>query len=192
MTGNLTRVARRFEAFVFDWDGTAVPDRSADASEVRRLVEGLCASGASVAIVSGTHLRNVDGQLRARPVPPGRLVLALNRGSEVFAVDETGPRLLYRRDPAPEEDAALDAAARLTVRRLGERGLRTEIVSQRLNRRKIDLIPVREWADPPKARIGDLLDAAEQRLFGVGLGGLGEVVEIATAAAAMPGSSIRG
>jgi hypothetical protein len=89
MTGNLTRVARRFEAFVFDWDGTAVPDRSADASEGRRLVEGLCAAGASVAIVSGTHLGNVDGQLRARPAPPGRLVLALNRGSEVFAVRVT-------------------------------------------------------------------------------------------------------
>ena len=38
-------------------------------------------------------------------------------------------------------------------------------------------------AEPPKARIGALLDAVEQRLFGVGLGGLGEVVELATAAA---------
>ena len=36
---------RRFEAVVFDWDGTAVPDRSADATELRELVEELCALG---------------------------------------------------------------------------------------------------------------------------------------------------
>ena len=29
-------------------------------------------------------------------------------------------------------------------------GLETALVSQRLNRRKIDLIPLPEWADPPK------------------------------------------
>ena len=27
---------RRFEAVVFDWDGTAVPDRQADASPLRK------------------------------------------------------------------------------------------------------------------------------------------------------------
>ena len=32
-------LARRFEAIVFDWDGTAVPDRSADASRLRALLE---------------------------------------------------------------------------------------------------------------------------------------------------------
>ena len=176
-------IDRRFEAFVFDWDGTAVPDRNADASELRQLIESLCAAGAYVAVVSGTHLENIDGPLRARPALPGRLVLALNRGSEVFTVDDTGPSLLFRRDATSVEDAALDAAAALTVQRLAHRGLATEIVSQRLNRRKIDLIPTREWADPPKARIGELLDAVERRLFGVGLGGLPEVVEIATVAA---------
>jgi trehalose/maltose hydrolase-like predicted phosphorylase len=174
---------RRFEALVFDWDGTAVPDRNADASEVRELIEELCAAGAYVAIVSGTHVDNIDGQLGARPGPQGRLVLALNRGSEVFIVEQDGPRLHYRRDASSDEDAALDAAAALTVARLAERGLGAEIVSQRLNRRKIDLIPLPEWSDPPKARIGSLLDAVEQRLFGVGLGGLADVVEIATSAA---------
>ena len=34
-----------------------------------------------------------------------------------------------------------------------------EVVSKRLNRRKIDLIPEPAWAEPPKARIGELLDA---------------------------------
>jgi trehalose/maltose hydrolase-like predicted phosphorylase len=183
MTRDLSPLARRFDAFVFDWDGTAVPDRSTDASDVRDLVERLCAAGATVAIVSGTHVGNIDGQLRARPVGPGRLLLALNRGSEVFVVDDTGPALLWRRDATPDEDEMLDRAAALTVRRLGEFGLRTEIVSERLNRRKIDLIPTPEWIDAPKARIGELLDAVEERLFGVGLRGLGQVVEIALDAA---------
>ena len=174
---------RRFDAFVFDWDGTAVPDRDADASEVRELVERLCATGATIAIVSGTHVGNIDGQLRARPSSPGRLLLALNRGSEVFEVDESGPRLVWRRDATPDEDAKLDRAAALTVRRLSEFGLETAIVSERLNRRKIDLIPTPEWIDAPKARIGELLDAVGERLFGVGLHGLSQVVEIALDAA---------
>ncbi len=56
-------------------------------------------------------------------------------------------------------------------------------MSQRLNRRKIDVIPEPEWADPPKARIGELLDAVVKRLAAAGLAGLPEVVRIAEAAA---------
>ena len=174
---------RRFEAVVFDWDGTAVPDRAEDASELCAVVERLCAVGVYLAVVTGTYLENIDGQLRARPATPGCLVLALNRGSEVFVVDETGPHLKHRRRATPDEDAALDAAAELTVRRLAERGLSAEIVSRRLNRRKIDLIPLPEWSEPPKARIGELGRAVKERLFGAGLNGLAEAVEIATAAA---------
>ena len=187
MTGPLAPsgdpLLRRFDAFVFDWDGRAVPDRDADASEVRWLVERLCATGATVAVVSGTHVGNIDGQLRARPSGPGRLLFALNRGSEVFEVDEAGPRLVWRRNATPDEDAMLDRAAALTVRRLADFGLETVIVSERLNRRKIDLIPTPEWIDAPKARIGELLDAVGERLFGVGLLGLGQVVQLALDAA---------
>ena len=132
---------RRFEAVIFDWDGTAVPDRGAAAGGLRACVERLSELGVDLAVVSGTHVGNVDGQLRARPRGPGRLHLLLNRGSEVFLVDETGPSLVYRRVATPGEDAALTDAAELAVARLAERGLGTEIVSARLNRRKIDLIP---------------------------------------------------
>ena len=48
---------------------------------------------------------------------------------------------------------------------LAERhGITTGVVADRLNRRKIDLIPEPEWADPPKARIGELLQAVDRRL----------------------------
>jgi trehalose/maltose hydrolase-like predicted phosphorylase len=178
-TNRTAALARRFDALVFDWDGTAVPGREADASAVRGAVEALGATGMHVAIVSGTHLGNVDGQLQARPVGPGRLLLALNRGSELFEVDRDGPRLLARRDATPEEDDALTRAAEKVVSRLAARGLDARIVSQRLNRRKIDLIPLPEWADPPKAVIGELLRAVEARLTGAGFSGIAEVVELA-------------
>jgi hypothetical protein len=176
-------VNRRFEGFVFDWDGTAVEDRDRDASALRQVVEDLCSAGAYVAIVSGTHLDNVYGQLRALYRPPGRLVLALNRGSEIYVVNQAGPQLVFRRETTTAEEAALDAAAALAVRRLQDRGVPAEVVSQRLNRRKIDLIPVDAWADPPKAMVADLLDAVEDLLLANGVSGLSDVVALATAAA---------
>jgi trehalose/maltose hydrolase-like predicted phosphorylase len=184
---------RRFEVVVFDWDGTAIPDRRADASALTDVVEQLCAVGMDVAVVSGTHVGNIDGQLRARPSGPGRLHLCLNRGSEVFAVDSAGPRCVYRRLASPAEDEALTAAAELVVGRLRARGLEARIVSARLNRRKIDLIPEPEWSDPPKARIEELLLAVQDRLRRCGFDGLPEVVavaEVAAAEAGLPGARV--
>jgi trehalose/maltose hydrolase-like predicted phosphorylase len=120
----------------------------------------------------------------ARPARgPGELHLLLNRGSEVFRVDRRGTHLVERRTATPEEDRALDRATRRCIERLAERGLHADVVSQRLNRRKIDLIPEPEWADPPKARIGELLEAVERRLTDAGLHGLPEVVRMAEDAA---------
>lgn len=178
---------RTFEAILFDWDGTAVPDRHADATRARALVEDLCASGVHVLIVSGTHVGNVDGQLQARPSGPGQLHLCLNRGSEVFTVSASGPALMHRRDATPEEDGHLDRAAAATVDALAQRGIAAKIVSERLNRRKIDLIPEPAWADPPKARIAELLAAVTKRLRAAGLSDLDDVVSIATAASATAG-----
>ena len=186
-SGESALLARRFEAILFDWDGTAAPDRRADASRIRRLVEEASTQGLELAVVSDTHLGDVDGQLAARPRGPGGLILALNRGSEVFSVDRHGAQLSFRRTVSTEEDTALSRAAALTVERLAARGLHVRIVPERLNRRRIDLIPEAEWDDPPKARIGELLAALENRLAAAGIAGLPEVVEIARAAAAQAG-----
>ena len=75
----------------------------------------------------------------------------------------------------------------MTVERLAALGLQAPIVSERLNRRKIDLIPEPEWEDPPKARVAELLAALEDRLTAAGIGGLPEAVRIAQAAAAQAG-----
>src|SRR5215207_8623427 len=140
-----------------------------------------------LAVVTGTHVHNVDDQLGARPQGPGRLYLCMNRGSEVFVAEPDGLRLVAHRDATPAEDDALDAAAGDTVAELARRGLRAEVVSQRLNRRKIDLIPEPKWADPPKARIAELLLAVEERLRAAGLSGLAEAVEMGEAAARVAG-----
>jgi trehalose/maltose hydrolase-like predicted phosphorylase len=173
----------RYEAVIFDWDGTAVPDRSADASQLRALVMEASLRGLDLAVVSGTHIGNIDKQLGARPRGPGQLHLLLNRGSEVFCADGEGVTLVERREATPDEEAALDAAAALTLARLAERGVEASLVSQRLNRRKIDLIPLPEWSHPPKAHIGELLSAVEQRLCARGLDGLRAAVALALEAA---------
>jgi trehalose/maltose hydrolase-like predicted phosphorylase len=178
---------RRFEAVVFDWDGTAVPDRHANASRLRSLVERLCGLGLDLVVITGTHVGNVDGQLQARPVGPGRLYFCVNRGSEVFRATEDGVELVQRRVATDAENAALDAAAAATVDALAKLGLRAEIVSQRLNRRKVDLIPEPEWADPPKARIAELLTAVEARLHAAGMHGLKQAVDVALEASGNAG-----
>ncbi len=180
-------VARRFEAIVFHWDGAAVPHRDAETTRIRRLVEEACAAGLELAVVSDTHVGNVDGQLAARPPGPGRLLLALNHGSEAFRVDREGPQLVYRRTASAEEDAALSRAAELTVERLAACGLVTRILSAGSNRRKIDLIPEPDWEDPPKAQTDELISAVQSRLAAAGIDGLTGVAEIACDAAAGAG-----
>jgi len=176
-----------FEALVFDWDGTAVPDRQADATEARECIEALCSAGTHVFVVSGTHLENIDDQLRARPTGRGKLHLCCNRGSEVFVVTGDGPTLVFRRTANTQEDAALDRAAALTIELLGARGFRAEVVSERLNRRKIDLIPVRAWSDPKKADIELLAEAVTTRLAAAGMANLAAVVALANGAARTSG-----
>jgi trehalose/maltose hydrolase-like predicted phosphorylase len=143
--------------------------------------------GLDLIVITGTHVGNVDGQLQARPAGPGRLFFCVNRGSEVFRADADGLHPIHRREATVAENDALDAAAAATVAELGRRGVAAKIVSQRLNRRKIDLIPEPEWADPPKARITELLAAVEERLRAARLMGLRDAVEIALGAASDAG-----
>jgi trehalose/maltose hydrolase-like predicted phosphorylase/hydroxymethylpyrimidine pyrophosphatase-like HAD family hydrolase len=171
---------RTYAAVVFDWDGTAVPDRRASARRLRTRLERLSGLGVHAVVVSGTHVGNVDGQLQARPAGPGELLLALNRGSELFRVTETGPRLLNRRVETEANARLLDRAATTVAAALRDRGLPVEIVSHRINRRKIDLIPEPAWADPPKAEIDRLVVAVGERVRRAGLGSLAEVVALAT------------
>ncbi|MFA4965072.1 MAG: glycosyl hydrolase family 65 protein [Thermoleophilia bacterium] len=176
---------REFAVLCFDWDGTAVTDRRADAAAVRSRVERLCALGVDVAVVSGTNVKNVDGQLKARPDVSGHLFLFLSRGSEVYVVGPDGPRLLERRQATAQEDAQLTAAAEAVRHKLVAGGLDIDIVYDRLNRRKVDLIP--EWPDPPKAQIAELQERVNARLARAGMRGVGEAVDLSRALARQAG-----
>ena len=60
-------------------------------------------------------------------------------------------------------------------------------MANRLNRRKIDIIPVPEWTDPKKADIGRLLEAVMARLAAVDMADLSEVIDLAAGAARVAG-----
>src|SRR5664280_2551185 len=115
-----------------------------------------------------------------RPQGPGRLHLCCNRGSEVFVITGHGPEFVHRRTASQVEDLALDRAAERTVERLHAFGLRANVVSQRINRRKIDLIPEPAWADPKKADIAILAEAVAERLASAGIADLAAVVALAS------------
>jgi hypothetical protein len=77
------------------------------------------------------------------------------------------------------EEQQLSATAEELQRRLRERGLETEIIYPRLNRRKVDLIPLPEWADPPKARIGELIAATRARVRAAGFAEITDLMDLA-------------
>ncbi len=177
------RLARPFRVIAFDWDGTAVASRTEDAAPVRDLIERLLRAGAFVVVITGTNFQNIDRQLTSRLCGPAKqnLFVAANRGSEVFGFDVYGrPVVCWRRVASPEEERLLTEIADAVRDELRARtGLEIEVIYDRLNRRKIDLIPLPEWADPPKSAMGDLLAAVEGRLRAGGLaGGLPEAMEL--------------
>lgn len=181
---------RRFELIAFDWDGTAVPDRRTAMPELDRLLGQLLGDGLWIAPVTGTNVDNLERQSLAR-IPPAarrRLYVCTNRGSEVFAYDAEGARYAAQRRVASRaEEEQLSAAAEALQRELAARGVETSIIYDRLNRRKVDLIPLPEWDDPPKARIAELIVATTARVTAAGLRNIGDVQRLAAALAKQAG-----
>ncbi len=155
-----------FRLIVFDWDGTAVKDDSSDAREAARAVQDLLRLEVYVVVVADGNYADLERRFTRHITGSHKMYLYIcaNRGSEVFGFDaRSGLHLLYHREATSEEDAALDRAAeavKAQVERESDAGI--EIVYNRLNRRKIDLVP--EWPDPPKTRTGRLLKETERRL----------------------------
>ncbi len=180
----------RYRLIAFDWDGTAVTDRSERPAELARAMQRLLDAGVLLVVITGTNADNVGGQIAPLLTPSAlsRLYMMVNRGSEVYAHEADGTRsLLWAREASPEEDAALDRAADAVRDRLkADHGIEIDIVRNRLNRRKLDLIPTPQWADPPKSRIGELLTAVEERLEALP-GGIGAVIDMTDEAARAAG-----
>jgi len=174
--------SRPYSLIVFDWDGTAVTSRKEPADAVVRRVEPLSELGVTCAVITGTNINNLDEPFfqRIKPALRHNILACMNRGSEVFGFDENGDRtVLYSRKARLHEDSEMDEISITVQKELRDQyGLQTEIVFNRLNRRKIDLIPEPEWADPPKARIGELLQAVNERLATAGVrGGISKIID---------------
>ncbi|MGZ4481898.1 MAG: hypothetical protein ACXVY5_06800, partial [Gaiellales bacterium] len=180
----------RYRLIAFDWDGTAVSTRAERPALLADVMERLLARGVTLVVITGTNAGNVSGQIAPllSVAARQRLYLMVNRGSEVYAYSTAGElERIWLREATAAENAALDRVAEQVRARLAaEYGLTVRIVSDRLNRRKIDLIPEPEWADPPKSRIGELLEAVEERLSGVP-GGIAGVIDLASRVAAESG-----
>lgn len=175
-------VRRRFDLLVFDWDGTAVPDRRTPVPELDGVLESLLRRDIPVAPVTGTKIENLEQQSLLHIASDCRknLFVCTNRGSEVFSYDASGDRrCLDRRQASPEEERQLTEAAEELQRRLRARNLETRIEYNRVNRRKVDLIPEPAWDDPPKARIAELIAATTARLRAAGLENIGAVLRLA-------------
>ena len=176
--GETTRINRRpFEIIAFDWDGTAVRNREVDAGAVTAVLEELLKLGVTIAVITGTNFHNIDRQFSSliTGLHKQNLFIGANRGSEVYGFDgKSQPVALFRREATTEENRLLDQAAKAVKSEIESRShLTVNIVYDRLNRRKIDLIP--EWENPPKSRIGELITKTQKRLldggFEEGIGG---------------------
>jgi hypothetical protein len=122
-------IGRRFEAIVFDWEGTAVPDARGDATRVGRLLEKASSLGIEIA-VRGTATGDLNDQLSAlSPARPGDLVLAL-----------------WRRGIAPEQvlligNQLLDAPAGV-VQISGEVDVLAAVLDDQIARRQRGDLPI--------------------------------------------------
>ena len=190
------RLERPFRVVIFDWDGTAVVDRREDASPLARLAEDLLTQQVWLAVVTGTNFSTINGQF-CQLIAPGLrhyLLICANRGSQVFGFDSLGqPVRRFQRVATPAEDRALTVIADGVAQRLHDTNhLAVQIVYDRLNRRKIDLIPDPQWADPPKTEIGPLRKAVQGRLRAAHVrGGLQGVIGLATQLAREQGLDAR-
>ncbi len=174
---------REFRIIAFDWDGTAVRSRKHPVDDILDRLEELLSHGIIVVIITGTHFDNVDSQFTRKVNPRLRkgLYACVNRGSEVFGFDEDGGAVvLHRRTATDEENGKMDAISHELMSLASERyGLETQIIFNRFNRRKWDIIPLPKWADPPKERIDELLVATQSRLHDHGIeGGIQELIDL--------------
>ncbi len=174
---------RKFRIIAFDWDGTAVKSRKHPVDDILGRLESLLRKGIIVVIITGTHFGNVDNQFTSKVNPKLKknLFACMNRGSEVFGFDDNGKAVVvYRRIATDEENRKMDAISHELLSIASEKyDLETQVVFDRFNRRKWDIIPLPEWADPPKEKIDKLLDATQSRLYAHGIkGGIQELIDL--------------
>jgi trehalose/maltose hydrolase-like predicted phosphorylase len=94
-------IDRTVEAVVLDWESTGASLPSTSMAALRRRVEALSAACVDVAVLVEPHVGAVDDRLRARPPGPGRLLVCVSHGAELFEVGPDGPWLVRRQEVGP-------------------------------------------------------------------------------------------
>jgi len=161
---------KSYKIIVFDWDGTAVHTRNDDISELIFVLEKLLKKGILIAVVTGTNFENINKQfsLHIKGFHKKNLFICANRGSEVFGFDENAqPILLFRMNINEKTNKLLDKIAEKTKNDIESKTeIKLNIIYDRLNRRKLDLIP--EWEKPLKSEIDKLIIETEKKLLQAG------------------------
>lgn len=161
---------KSYKIIAFDWDGTAVHTRQDDISELITVLDRLLEYGIFVVVVTGTNFENIDKQFSShiKGLHKKNLFICTNRGSEVFSFDENSqPVLIFRKNIDEKTNKLLDKIAEKTKNDIETKApIKLEIIYDRLNRRKLDLIP--EWKNPLKSEIGKLIIETEKKLINAG------------------------
>ena len=164
---------KKFKIIAFDWDGTAVISRHSDASAAFKIITELLKMEVIIVIITGTNLNNIQAQpgFSINDGSVKNLYICTNRGSEVWQFNEKlEPFLLYYRKATKKENYLLNKVVENTKTDIEKTSkINLSIVYDRLNRRKLDLIP--EWPNPPKHEISELLHRTEYKLESCGVSG---------------------
>lgn len=165
---NFSQLNHNFKIIVFDWDGTAVNTRNDDISELIAVLEKLLIKNIFIVVVTGTNFVNIDRQFSSyiKGIHKQNLYICTNRGSEVYGFNQKSEAiLLYQVNISEEENNILNQIAEKTKSDIiasCKNEIALNIIYDRLNRKKLDLIP--EWENPLKSEISELITQTENKL----------------------------
>jgi hypothetical protein len=136
--------SKRYRAIVFDWDGTAVPSRTAPVDDVLPLIAALLAQKTVLIIISGTTYDNIaDGAIHRRIDREllENLYLGLGRGAFDYGFENGEPVVLHEILPDTSHLKKIhELAFDFHMHLLLEHDYPTDIVFSRPNYCKIDLL----------------------------------------------------
>lgn len=141
----MKEVRNDYRAVFFDWDGTAVLNRSAPVEQVVAAMQFALDHNQILIIISGTTWEKIaGGQLNRHFTPEQlrRLYLGLGRGAYNYGFDEQGNlQLLHSSIPDRAGKNLVDQVAFAVHQKLYEEyGLETDVVFSRPNYCKIDMM----------------------------------------------------
>lgn len=135
---------KKYRAIIFDWDGTAVPSRSAPLDDILPLIAKLLERQMVLIIISGTTYENIAGGTLHRRINKellGNLYLGLGRGAHNYGFEDGEPIVLHEILPDKNIKASIhELAFAFHKRLLLEYDYPTDIVFSRPNYCKIDLL----------------------------------------------------